>query len=55
MTLSVVHATMEDIEAKVDKALALIGYQPKKDAIFIKPNVPNAGLAGRVSSPILRS
>lgn len=47
MTVSVVHATMEDIEAKVDKAVELIGHQPKKDAIFIKPNVPNAGLAGQ--------
>ena len=45
MTVSIVQATMENVEAKVNEALDLIGYQPQKDAIFIKPNVPSAGPA----------
>ena len=43
MTVGIVQASMENVEAKVNEALDLIGYQPQKDAIFIKPNVPGPG------------
>jgi uncharacterized protein (DUF362 family) len=47
MTVSIVEATLENVEAQVNQALDLIGYQPQKDAIFIKPNVPGPGPAGQ--------
>ncbi len=45
MAVSIVQATMEDVEVKANEALDLIGYQPQKGAIFIKPNVPGPGPA----------
>lgn len=43
MTVSIVQATLENVEAQVNQALDLIGYQPRKDAVCIKPNVPGPG------------
>lgn len=43
MTTAIVRATLDDVPQRVAEALALIGYQPHKDAIFIKPNVPDYG------------
>jgi len=43
MTVSIVRATLDDVAAKVAEALDLIGYRCQREAVFIKPNVPDAG------------
>jgi len=36
-------SALENAPARIAEALAIIGYQPQKDVIFIKPNVPDYG------------
>lgn len=43
MTVAVVRATMETVNEAMAEAIRLIGYSPRKDAFFIKPNVADAG------------
>jgi len=43
MTVAIVRATMEGVDQAMAEALHLIGYQPAKEAFFIKPNVADAG------------
>lgn len=47
MTVSIVRATLDNAPAQVAEALDLIGYRPRREAIFIKPNVPDIGPADR--------
>lgn len=43
MTTAIVRATLDDAPARIAEALALVNYRPRKEAIFIKPNVPDYG------------
>ncbi len=47
MTVGIVRATTDSIDQGMAELLRLIGYQPQRDALFIKPNVPDAGPPGR--------
>ncbi len=47
MTVSIVRATLDNVTAQVTEALGLIGYWPQREAVFIKPNVPDIGPSGR--------
>lgn len=56
MAVSVVKANYFNIEAKLKKALGLIGYEPKGDVVVIKPNAASAYghyLTGDYTSPQL--
>jgi len=43
MTVGIVRATPESVNRSMAELMALIGYQPRREALFIKPNVPDAG------------
>jgi len=43
MTTVIARSALENAPARIAEALAIIGYQPQKDVIFIKPNVPDYG------------
>ncbi|MFX1411566.1 MAG: DUF362 domain-containing protein, partial [Promethearchaeota archaeon] len=43
MTVSIVRATLDDVASKIAEALDLVGYQCQREAVFIKPNVPDIG------------
>lgn len=43
MTVAIVRATMETINESMAEAIRLIGYAPRKEAFFVKPNVADAG------------
>jgi uncharacterized protein (DUF362 family) len=47
MTVGIVRATLESLDGSIAELLELIGYRPQRDALFIKPNVPDAGPAGQ--------
>lgn len=41
MTVGIVHATLDSVDSSMAELLRLIGYQPSREALFIKPNVPD--------------
>jgi uncharacterized protein (DUF362 family) len=47
MTVGIVRATLDSVNQSMAELINLIGYQPQRDALFIKPNVPDAGPPGQ--------
>ncbi|MBC7233717.1 MAG: DUF362 domain-containing protein [Chloroflexi bacterium] len=47
MTVGIVRATWDDLEQSMAELLRLIGYRPQREALFIKPNVPDSGPPGQ--------
>lgn len=43
MTVAIVRSTMETVDEAMAQAMRLIGYEPGKRDIFVKPNVADAG------------
>jgi uncharacterized protein (DUF362 family) len=41
MPVGIVKANLNNIDEKISEVLSLIGYKPRRDKIFIKPNVAN--------------
>jgi uncharacterized protein (DUF362 family) len=47
MTVAIVHATLDSVERSMAELIELLGYQPQRAALFIKPNVPDSGPPGQ--------
>ncbi|MFH1926736.1 MAG: DUF362 domain-containing protein [Chloroflexota bacterium] len=47
MTTCILRASLTQVESTLRQAIALIGYRPQKAALFIKPNLSNAGPPGQ--------
>ena len=47
MTVAIVRATPNSVDIGMIELLDLIHYHPQRDALFIKPNVPDAGPPGQ--------
>ncbi len=47
MTVGVVRATADTLEGGMAELMRLIGYEPRADLLFVKPNVPGPGPAGQ--------
>jgi len=46
MTVGIVRATLAALESSMAELMCLIGYEPRRQALFIKPNVPDSGPPG---------
>ena len=46
MTVAIVRSTLDQAAEALAQALDLIAYKPTREAIFIKPNVPDYGPPG---------
>jgi uncharacterized protein (DUF362 family) len=47
MTVAIVRATLDSVERSMAHLLELIGYQPQRQVLFVKPNVPDSGPPGQ--------
>lgn len=47
MTVAIVRAKLDSLERSMAELIALLGYQPQRQALFIKPNVPDSGPPGQ--------
>jgi uncharacterized protein (DUF362 family) len=47
MVVGIVRSTLDNLDQSMAELMSLIGYAPKRDALFIKPNVPDSGPAGQ--------
>lgn len=47
MVVGIVRSTLDDIDQRMAELMRLIGYTPRREALFIKPNVPDTGPAGQ--------
>ncbi len=47
MVVGIVRSTLDNIDQSMAELMRLINYAPGRDALFIKPNVPDAGPAGQ--------
>jgi uncharacterized protein (DUF362 family) len=47
MTVGIVRSTLAGIDESMAELMDLIGYVPSREALFIKPNVPDSGPAGQ--------
>lgn len=47
MTVAIVRATLESVERSMSELISLLRYQPNREALFIKPNVPDSGPPGQ--------
>ena len=47
MTVAIVRATPDSIERSMAELIELLGYQPRRQALFVKPNVPDSGPPGQ--------
>ncbi len=47
MVVGIVRSTLDNIDQSMAELVRLIGYAPGRDALFIKPNVPDTGPAGQ--------
>ena len=47
MTVGIVRATPDSVDSSMAELMRLIGYEPRREALFIKPNVPDAGPPGQ--------
>jgi uncharacterized protein (DUF362 family) len=47
MTVGIVRSTLDSIDESMAELMHLIGYAPSREALFIKPNVPDSGPAGQ--------
>ncbi len=55
MTTCILRTTLTEVESTLRQALDLIGYRPQKSALFIKPNLCDAGPPGQglYSDPLI--
>jgi len=47
VTVGIVRTTLDSVERGMAELLDLIGYRPQREALFIKPNVPDSGPPGQ--------
>ena len=47
MTVAIVRAAADTVQPAMAELIQLIGYQPEREALFIKPNVPDSGPPGQ--------
>jgi uncharacterized protein (DUF362 family) len=47
MTVGIVRATLGTLESSMAELMRLISYEPCREALFIKPNVPDSGPPGQ--------
>jgi len=47
MTVGIVRATLDSVDSSMAELMHLIGYEPRREAVFIKPNVPDSGPSGQ--------
>lgn len=47
MTVGIVRATLDTLDTSIAELMRLIGYEPRREGLFIKPNVPDSGLPGQ--------
>jgi len=47
MTVGIVRATLDSLDTSIAELMRLIGYEPRREALFIKPNVPDSGPPGQ--------
>lgn len=47
MAVGIVRATPDTLDSSMAELLRLIGYEPRREALFIKPNVPDSGPPGQ--------
>jgi len=47
MTVAIVRATLDDVDSSMAELMRLIGYEPRRESVFIKPNVPDSGPPGQ--------
>jgi len=47
MTVGIVRATLSTVDNSMAELMRLIGYEPRREALFIKPNVPDSGPRGQ--------
>lgn len=46
MVVGIVRATLDDVDQRLAELLGLINYQPQRQALFVKPNVPDSAPPG---------
>jgi uncharacterized protein (DUF362 family) len=46
MTVAIVRATLDTVDRAMSELLDLLEYRPRREALFIKPNLPEAGPPG---------
>ena len=47
MTVGVVRSTLDSVDSSMAELMRLIGYEPRREDLFIKPNVPDSGPPGQ--------
>ncbi|MGC8786506.1 MAG: DUF362 domain-containing protein [Anaerolineae bacterium] len=47
MTVGIVRATLDNLDQSMAELLRLVGYTPQREALFVKPNVPDSGPPGQ--------
>jgi len=47
MTVAIVRATPDSLQSSMAELIQLIGYRPEREALFVKPNVPDSGPPGQ--------
>jgi len=47
MTVGIVRATLDSVDSSMAELMHLIGYEPQREAFFVKPNVPDSAPPGQ--------